>query len=258
MRRIILLSILLLAAVAGVTAQAKSPTDPNEEKVFIIDDSLKLAGWLMRDTLVSNEPLVILLHQLGLTHESYQAFTDALQKFVMTDSLKRPMPTILSFDLRGHGKSVQRGKEILNAATMKQSEFLKMPGDIRQAVNATLNDPSLGVDTNNIIVIGASIGANTAAMLTEMLPGVKKVALLSPGKSYRGLEPGKAVAKFGGSILIMASKGDIYSTSSTEYLDSLNRAHTTVQWFGGENHGTEIVTEDRAAMNDLVDWVMKK
>ena len=168
------------------------------------------------------------------------------------------MPTVLSFDLRGHGKSIHTTNRTLDANSMGDEQFLKMPRDIQQAVRAELNDKSLGVDTNNIIVIGASIGANTAAMLTELFPNVKRVALLSPGKSYKGLEPGRAVEKFKGRILIMSSKGDVYATTSSEYLAGLNKEHCALQWFAGENHGTEIIRENKAAMHDLIEWVMKK
>ena len=70
---------LVILAVAGPVANSNPKSDPNEEKVYVVDDSLKLSGWLMRDTMVTNEPLIVLLHMMGMTHESYQPFVDALE-----------------------------------------------------------------------------------------------------------------------------------------------------------------------------------
>ncbi|PWB74748.1 hypothetical protein C3F09_03405 [candidate division GN15 bacterium] len=251
------LTVMMFAAL--VTAEpAKIAISTNEEKVIVVDDSLRITAWLMRDTAESLEPMIILLHQKGLTHESYQPFIDALTQFVEKDSLHRPMPTILNFDLRGHGKSILRGKDTLNHATMSNVEYQHIPNDVAQMVRTLENDRSLGIDTTNLIVIGASIGANSAAILTEKLPGVRRIVMLSPGKSYHGLEPAKAVANFKGEILIMAARGDIYSKESSEFLYDSNKTHTTLLWYGDAEHGTGIINGDKNAMNALIEWIMRK
>jgi pimeloyl-ACP methyl ester carboxylesterase len=257
MKRLIL--VLLLPLMIGSQATARKIPAPltHEERVDLVDDSLKLTAWLMRDTTTRNEPLIVLLHQLGLTHESYQYFIDALAKYVGEDTLERSMPTIVSFDLRGHGKSIFRKRDTLDVTSMSNSEFAKMPGDVKHMLTFLKQDPDLGVDTTNIIVIGASIGANTAAMLTEQMSGVRKIVLLSPGKSYHGLEPGRAVENYKGKMLIFCSQEDIYSKKSSEFLDSLNKSRNTLEWFGGGDHGTEIINGNPKAMHDLIDWVMK-
>lgn len=259
MRAIVVIGLMVLAVATSVTAApGKTAVSMNEEKVIVVDDSLKISAWLMRDTLQSDEPLVILLHQKGLTHESYQPFIDALTKFVETDSLRRPMPTILNFDLRGHGKSIHRRTDTVSHATMSNAEYQHIPNDVAQVVTALESDRSLGIDTINVIVIGASIGANSAAILTEKLPGVRRIVMLSPGKSYHGLEPGPAVAEFKGEMLIMAAKGDIYSKESSEFLFYSNKQHSTLKWFGDGEHGTEIINGDKHAMTALIEWIMRK
>jgi pimeloyl-ACP methyl ester carboxylesterase len=256
--------VLLMAVIAGCAAAADPGAAPKgtplarEEKIFVTDDSLKLWAELLRDTTTSTEPLVILLHMLGRNHESYEPFIEALQKFVEKDSLHRPLPTILNLDLRGHGASIVKAAQTLSYKTMQDAEFKKIPGDVRQFVESMLPDPTLGVDTNNIIVIGASIGANSAAILTDLMPGIKRVVLLSPGKSYHSLEPADAIAKFKGEILIYASKGDAYAAESSEFFAGLNKGHTTLWWHADDAHGTDIVNFDKEAMAKLVDWIMRK
>ncbi len=256
--------VLLLTVLAGTalgaapgTAAAKGSPLTHEEKIFVTDDSLKLWAELLRDTTTRTEPFVILLHMYGRNHESYDPFVEALQKFVDKDSLHRPIPTILNLDLRGHGASVVKPTQTLSYKTMQDAEFKKIPGDVAQFVRSMLADTTLGVDTNNIIVVGASIGANSAAILTDMLPGIKRIVLLSPGKTYHSLEPAEALTKFKGQILIYASKGDAYAAESSEYLAGLNKEHTTLWWHANDSHGTDIINFDKEAMAKLVDWIMQ-
>jgi len=259
MRAIVVIGFVFGVAMTSVIASpGKTAVSTNEEKVIVVDDSLKISAWLMRDTLQADEPLVILLHQKGLTHESYQPFIDALTKFVEADSLHRPMPTILNFDLRGHGKSIHRRSETVSHATMSNAEYQHIPNDVAQVVAALEKDRSLGIDTTNLIIIGASIGANSAAILTEKLPGVRRIVMLSPGKSYHGLEPAAAMAKFKGEVLIMAAKGDIYSKESSEFLFDSSKQHSTLKWFGDGEHGTEIINGDKHAMTAMIEWIMRK
>jgi pimeloyl-ACP methyl ester carboxylesterase len=250
----------LIAATAAFAASDKVKSAPpvREEKMFVTDDSLKLWAELFRDTATQTEPLVVLLHMYGRNHETYEPFIKALEKYVDDDSLHRPLPTILNMDLRGHGASIVKPLQTLSYETMQDAEFKKIPNDVKQFVRSLLEDPSLGVDTSNIIVVGASIGANSAAILTDMMPGIKRIVLLSPGKSYHSLEPADAISKFKGEILIYTSKGDAYAAESSEYFAGLNKDHCTLWWHPGDAHGTDIINFDKEAMAKLIDWIMRK
>ena len=256
MARLWLLVFLMAASAAASAGNAPAPLT-SEEKMFIVDDSLKLTCWLMRDTVEKSEPLVVLLHQLGETHQSYQPFIDALMEDVGEDTAHRVMPTIINFDLRGHGKSIYRRRDTLKAETMPNSEYAKIPSDIKHVLNELVGDPALGVDTSNIIVVGASIGANSAALLPELMSGIRKVAMLSPGKSYHDLEPAHAVTAYGGKMMIFASRGDEYSARSSTFIQNLNKSHCRLEWFPGDLHGTAIINDNKAAMRKLVEWVMQ-
>lgn len=251
------LMIVSAASAAPTGAGAAAPLT-REEKIFVTDDSLKLWAVLMKDTTTRSEPLVVLLHMLGRNHESYDPLIQALQKFVDTDSLHRPLPTILNLDLRGHGASIVKPTQTLSYKTMQEAEFKKIPGDVKQFVQSMLPDTSLGVDTGNIIIIGASIGANSAAILTDLMPGIKRIVLLSPGKDYHTLAPSDAIAKFKGEIVIFSSKGDEYAAQSSEFFAGLNKEHCSLWWHEGDAHGTDIINFDKKAMQQLVEWIMKR
>ena len=248
---------IVVALAAAISAGNRPAPLTNEEKMFIVDDSLKLTCWLLRDTTAQNEPLVVLLHQKGETHQSYQQFIDALMEYVGEDPSHRVMPTIISFDLRGHGKSLFRKGDTLRAESMPNAEYMKIPSDIRHVLGELVGDPTLGVDTSNVIVVGASIGANSAAMLTEMMSGIRKVAMLSPGKSYHSLEPMHAVEACRGKMMIFASKGDVYSEQSSKFIQNLNKDRCSLAWFPGDSHGTAIINGDKKAMRQLIEWVMQ-
>ncbi|MCK4372729.1 MAG: hypothetical protein KAW61_06255, partial [candidate division Zixibacteria bacterium] len=114
----------------------------------------------------------------------------------------------------------------------------------------------VGKDESGFFVIGASIGANTARMVSELLPSVSKVALLSPGEDYRGLQPAEALKKFKGDILIFACEDDKYSAASSRKLAAMNEEHCTLHIFEGSDHGTDIINNRRLeAMRILVDWL---
>ena len=248
---------LLVVTATGAFGVAPSAAPlTSEERILVLDDSLKLWANLMQDTSQTKEPLLILLHMLGHNHESYKPFIDALLKAAASDTLHRPLPTILNLDLRGHGNSGVRGLSSLSYRSMAEAEFRKIPSDVKAMLEHLKRDTTLKIDWGNITVAGASIGANSAALLSQMMPQVKRIVLLSPGLSYRSLEPLEAVKRFGGQMLIYSSKGDEYSRKSSQELADANKAHATLKWFGSEQHGTDIINEDKDAMEDLVNWVM--
>lgn len=163
------------------------------------------------------------------------------------DSVNFSLPNWQIFDLRGHGASVDRGKVKLDYQTMTESDFIKYPQDISGALKGK----------TGLTVIGASVGANTAAMLTEQMSGIDQLVLLSPGMNYRGLEPADAIMTFKGKILLVASSGDEYSYNSVREMASLNPDHCTLMIFEGDAHGTDIINDNPAAMRALVDWLLK-
>ena len=54
--------LVVVSAMAAAAVLGKGAVSTNEEKVLVVDDSLKITAWLLRDTAESTEPLIILLH----------------------------------------------------------------------------------------------------------------------------------------------------------------------------------------------------
>ena len=191
------------------------------------------------------------------TVESFEPLTEACNARQRSEELGSQYPRILAIDLRGHGKSIARGKDTLSFQDLPQHEFAKYPTDVQQVIEGVTADTTLKIRKDDITIIGASIGANTAALLTVEMPYIKRIVLLSPGLNYKGLEPADAIMTFNGQILLVASQGDEYSYNSVREMAALNPDHCTLMIFEGDAHGTDIINGNPDAMQALVDWLLK-
>lgn len=247
------LVIVLMVCVASATAQRLRP--PRMYTAYA-EDSLQMAVWVTGSISDPAAPIALMLPMMGHTHESYDLLRDSIVS--REESYPGPgctlgAPHFVSYDLRGHGRSTIRGKDTLGFRTMTMSEFAKYPQDVKRAIDSVW--PQVTKSGGGHYVIGASVGANTAMMVSELLPSVSKVVLLSPGEDYRGLQPAEALKKFKGDILIFASEADKYSAASSRKLAAMNEENCTLHIFKGSDHGTDIINNNPEAMRILVDWL---
>ena len=255
---LVLLSLLLLwTAVSGETEAVKTKIHGTNVKVTT-DDNLVLQGWLTPSP-HGEGPLWVLLPMMGHTHTSYNPFIKALyERFKTPDSTRalQTLPHILALDLRGHGESTKLGDATITCRDMEPEEFAPFPKDVALMVNTVLKDETLKIDKGNIVIIGASIGANTSVMAAELIPSVAGVVMLSPGESYRLLEPASALTAFKGRALILAATDDAYSKTSSEKLAALKPEGCTLKIFEGPYHGTDLLYNDAGAMKLTLDWLL--
>jgi len=246
------LALMTAILATGVRADAGDAT----KYTAYAEDSLQMSVWVTVSESDSAAPILLLLPMMAHSHESYDPLIQALATYVAQDSgngCAQELPYFISFDLRGHGLSTIRGQDTLSFRTMKEPEFAKYPGDVVQAMEFAWSQ--VDEEAGDMVVVGASIGANTAMMLTEMLPRVSKVVLLSPGEDYRGLKPAEALKMFKGNALIFACEDDQYSATSSRKLAALNEKRCTLHIFNGSDHGTDIINNNPEAMRILVDWL---
>lgn len=219
---------------------------------IVTEDSLRMYGWFHPSTESDTAALYVLLPMMGHTHESYTQFMKALAGNYQNDSTAGSSiePHILRLDLRGHGESTSLDGKTVDYRSMSVEEFAKIPSDIATFITVFKD----GLPVEQITVIGASIGANAAIMVAEQLPDVSGVVMLSPGEDYRGLIPDSSLRRFEGRVLIVASTGDEYSAKSSENLAKLCK-DCQLRFFEGRNHGTDIINDDPAAMEELLRWL---
>ena len=248
--------ITLALLVSGIVACQVDGGTPGEI-VIGAEDGLQLHAYLEPSPDKSaNAPLLVLLPMRSRTHTSYDGFKAAMTKrFSDSIAAQGPRPHIVTLDLRGHGASIIRGKDTVSYESMPNAEYLKIPADVALVIDSVLKGLGRRVQADKIYVVGASIGANAAVMVTELRPDIAKVVLLSPGSDYRSMQPGEAFAKFEGEALIVASRGDGYAYDSSQQLMKLKMKGWLLKAYPGTHHGTTLLDEDKRAMKDVLEWL---
>jgi hypothetical protein len=258
--RYLLVALGLAALVAcGGSASVEEETVITSEVTVVCEDSLVLKAWFTPGLEV-RAPLFVTLPMLGKTYESFLPFMEAVTEYASNDTSGRnlPTPNFLNLDLRGHGQSTRRGSDTVTYAGMDEEQFGRMPADVARMIAKVLTEHGARIDSSYIVVVGASIGANSAMLLTELMPSIRKVVLLSPGENYRGLKPAQAFEAFTGQVLIVTSQQDSYSARSSQKLAELKMENWLLKLYAGNSHGTDIINSLDRAMAMLVEWCFEE
>jgi dienelactone hydrolase len=111
------------------------------------------------------------------------------------------------------------------------------------------------VQQGRIGILGASLGANLAALAAAADPSIVSVALLSPSLDYRGVRIEAAVRKIGTRrILLVASDDDAYATRSAKELQKGAGGPREMLVVKQAGHGTAMLAHDPGLEPALVDW----
>jgi alpha-beta hydrolase superfamily lysophospholipase len=197
---------------------------------FRTDDGVVLAATWYEPP--SRGPAVILIHML---HRSRRDF-DALATRLASEGIGA-----LALDLRGHGES---------QGSLGQ-DFAPMVADVKAARRFLAGRSDV---TGRVGLLGASLGANLAALEAADDPGVASLALLSPSLDYRGLRIEAAMRKFGTRpVLMVASDDDAYASRSARDLEKGSRGREVLH-LTAAGHGSTMLERDASLMGSLVDW----
>lgn len=188
--------------------------------------------------------LVLLLHMLGRKSSDYFP----LVKLLLDRGL-----SVLSVDFRGHGASLESKQGAVDFRNFQDSDWHKLPADMDLILKSL--PKTIWTKGQPIYIVGASIGANTAAITAANNPAVKAIILLSPGLDYHGLCPEDAVAQFKGPILIVASSEDAYAYSSSRQLAAVNTKRIRFQSFNNSGHGTQMFATQAKLAETLASWL---
>lgn len=165
-------------------------------------DAVNLAtqdGWALGATYQkanAGKQTLVLLHDLGKDRQSFASFSDAL---------KQNGYGYLAIDLRGHGKSQNKGGAYSFAKEGVDNEYNKMVRDVDAAVEFL---KSKGLAEEQIIIFGSGLGANVGAKSMGFWPGLGGVALVTPTSNNRDVLSIPAMRVYKGNIFIGASAAD--------------------------------------------------
>lgn len=186
---------LLAGALAVMGSLPLSAADMKGQPVTLeTSDGWSLSG--VYQTPTEEHRTVILLHDLG---KDKTAFT----KFAA--SLAREGYGYLAFDFRGHGQSINQGEYASFAREGLDNEFNKMPRDVEAAVSFLQKK---GISLDNMVLLGAGLGANVAAKSVTLTPDIGSLALITPTTNTRDVLTIPAMRLYKGNVLIAVGAED--------------------------------------------------
>lgn len=228
----------LLAAVLGFAEPAHSgPRSGGQQEVSLrTEDGITLLATLYLPSRPG--PGIVLLHMQTRSRDDYRALGSRLADAGFA---------ALAIDLRGHGAS-----DPPPPGTDAQ-DLSRMQLDVK-AARAFLGSRS-EVVSGRLGIVGASIGANLAALYAANDPSIRSLALLSAGLDYRGLRIEAALAKYGSRpALLVASTEDTYAASSARRLSQHPSGVRELKLLSAAGHGTTMLTRQADLAAALVDW----
>lgn len=240
------------AASAAVSAPAPKPPPPpptpSEEATFETSDGVPLSGTYFDAG--DDAPLVVFVHRYRGDRTVWEPLLERLSK-----SEKRY--SMLSFDLRGHGKSTSAsGKEQLTWSDLKDDDMPKLVTDVHAAMRYGL-EQSNG-KAPGVVLIGSSLGAALVAAAAGQEAKVTALAVISPGASIQGqgiYRPFAEVRQL--PSFIACAKDDNVCKDPHDALGRMGKEAATVKAYEGGAHGAGALLRAEPALGeDLEAWLM--
>jgi len=228
-----------------------SSTVPAERIVFITTDQVGIVGdWYQPDD--ANGKAVVLLHMMNRDRQSWVKFAQFLSSAGYG---------VLAIDLRGHGESISQkvaGENItLDYRMFTDAEHQSSIADVLAALNFVADEKSIARE--NIMLVGASIGANLALQTLQSDPQITAAVLLSPGLDYRGINASALVSRLEPEqrLFMIASETDVYSANSIQKLSNIASAQVTTRIFTNPQtgHGTDMFKTEEELSNMILKWL---
>lgn len=182
------------------------------------------------------ESAVVLLHMMRRSKADWDGFAQRLQREGIAS---------IAIDLRGHGESAG------DLGAFQDQDFKNMKFDAQAAVSFLRTNGKA-----KIMVMGASIGANTALVAADEDRDIMGAVLLAPGADYLGVVTLDVARRFERPILVVLSKDDVYYETGQEVWKAMTGAQKVLKVYEKGGHGTWLFgTTDLEDV--LVDWLEK-
>ncbi|HMJ12872.1 MAG TPA: alpha/beta fold hydrolase [Polyangiaceae bacterium] len=226
---------------AGASADATPGRSEVRSVQFSASDGVVLAGEL-RAALEPSAPAVVLIHRATSDRSEWQPLVERLGR-----ASKRY--AILSFDLRGHGRSAA-GPADGSAGADAPEGFVR---DVNAAVECVLKETG----APSVVLVGSSLGATLAARVAFAQPKVSALALISPGAAIQGVDVYRPYAEVRNlPTFVAAAEADTVSKDPLRTLAKMAMAGTS-KTYAGEVHGAGFLGERHAEFwQDLEAWLM--
>lgn len=251
-KTVILLCCLVAIFSANLNSYSAASKD-NAQVQFVSKDGFNLVGIMnipKSATIKTKVPLVIFLHSLGGSKETWRTFPTQVEGLNVAT---------FSIDMRGHGQSTMNKSQKKSYWQNYTNEtFAKYPTDIAYAVKY-VKDNYPEVDTSKYAIVAANISANAAIIASgEKLITPKTLILLSPTMSYKGLNSSTPLVNYGTKpVLIIASKSDKFTYSECSSLIKYAQGVKQLQSFPTGGNGEELLLFQPQSKGIIINWLKK-
>ena len=204
-------------------------------------DGLSLVGVEQH---TDQQRIALLFHMMPATKESWDAFAERLLQAGYAS---------IAIDQRGHGESTMQATFDYKQFSDEQQQAKRLDVDAVIAYAITK-----GFVDKQIILIGASIGANLAMQALVDYPEISCVIALSPGIDYHGVRTDTVMTQLHPHqhVLLIASDDDQESYESIKQLHALNPKQTEVWEQNGIGHGTSMLQNDPLLIDRILRYLV--
>jgi len=244
--RALWLCLLLAIPLAAGAEKARRPLSLPVS--FETSDGFVLEGDLTSSADTS-APIAILLHMYRSDRGAWAPLVPELVEAGFT---------VLAIDQRAHGESKQQRGRRVDVATIPQTRFGKLVRNGVRDVDAAVRYLARqGMDTDRIVLIGASYGCSVSLLSAEHLEGVRALVLLSPGANYFGVDVLGAASSFPGPLLIVAAEDDRDSVENARVIAARHRGAGDLEIYSSGGHGTRLFDRRPQLKQRIVEFVVK-
>ncbi len=199
---------------------------------------------------VKKYPTVVLLHSLGYSSVDWGS---------LIPDLENSGYAVLAVDFRGHGKSIYDVNfKKKSWIYFKKSAFLKYPNDVISILNETQKQAKV-FSMDNMVIVGADIGANTAVLVSkELKKKPKALVLISPTNSFKGLYIPVAMAEMGPiPVLSAVSVKDKYSVAQQKDLAKFSQGGFYALNYPQGSMGMMLLKTNPSMASDITKWIKR-
>lgn len=227
------------------TAKKKKKPKTKQKIEFVSKDKFILVGDFYLPDTKTDKPLIVLLHSFSLNSSCWN---DLALK------LRLKGYNVLAMDLRGHGRSTYNEKlKFKSRYNFKNSDWQKLPSDVIDSINY-IKTHYAGVNTSDVIMIGADIGANTAVISGILMKKVPhKFVLISPMYEFKGLKMPVKTTRLMDSEILM-----ILSLSDKILFDFNTKTKPILKRYPKGGPGVALLKTNPEAVNEIINFIEKK
>lgn len=209
---------------------------------FTTRDKFILVGDLYLASNQTEKPLIVCLHSFSMNAKVWKN---------LAENLRLKGYNVLTMDLRGHGRSVyNESLKLKSRYYYKQDDWQKLPKDVIDSIKyVKANYPK--INCNNVIVIGADIGASAGAIASMSLKKPpEKLILISPMLEFKGLRMPIRTTKFTDSKILM-----VLAKTDRILINFDTKTPAVIKRYPLGGPGNQLINANKDAFGDILNFI---